>query len=230
MKIFRCNIWFSAIYTLFSLVEAKSENCESTGFPCCSEGVSVIYKDDTGEWGVENNDWCFIGKNNDKKTCFSEKLGYPCCFSSYPVVTRDNDGPWGIENKNWCGIIEKNPEECTEEDVDCFGYGEVINSYMVEVAMSEDVSSLNIFEPEAKEYIKPLEEKVLSFLKEFKENNYDDPSEPRYSQFGRVKIISSISGDSLLYSVIMPPYVAKKVQELPNVNFVIKDVAVSVWV
>eukprot|EP00833_Pecoramyces_ruminatium_P010419 jgi/Orpsp1_1/1184451/evm.model.c7180000089578.1 len=97
---------------------------------------------------------------------------------------------------------------------------------MVEVAMS-DVYSVYIFKPDTMKYVKPFQEKVQSLVKEFNENNYDDPSKPEYDYYGYVNIISNAMGDSFLHTVIMPPYVAKKVKELPEVKYVIKDMNID---
>jgi len=32
------------------------------GYSCC-EGCDVVYTDETGDWGVENNEWCGIPSN-----------------------------------------------------------------------------------------------------------------------------------------------------------------------
>jgi len=84
----------------------SSDNCFSIslGFPCC-KGNTVVYSDNDGDWGVENNEWCGISNNlpDVNESCFAEKLGYPCC-SSCDVLYTDNDGEWGVENDNWCGI------------------------------------------------------------------------------------------------------------------------------
>jgi len=74
-------------------------------YPCC-KGTKVVYTDDDGDWGVENNKWCGIGNGSSKKiddSCFSVALGYKCC-KKCKVVYTDNDGDWGVENNKWCGI------------------------------------------------------------------------------------------------------------------------------
>jgi len=42
--------------------EEKPAECkfEAVGFKCCTTTCEVYYTDDTGDWGVENNDWCGI--------------------------------------------------------------------------------------------------------------------------------------------------------------------------
>ncbi|OUM59654.1 Non-catalytic module family DOC2 [Piromyces sp. E2] len=77
------------------------------GYPCCSSNnTDVVYQDETGDWGVENNNWCGIriAKVN-AFNCWSKNLGYPCCSTCQNAVYTDNDGKWGIENNNWCGIL-----------------------------------------------------------------------------------------------------------------------------
>jgi len=90
---------------------ANEKGCtfESIGYNCCSSTTDVIYQDENGDWGVENNDWCgIIPSLNDKSkvNCFSEKLGYPCCIGCNVIYT-DDDGDWGIEQGSWCGINDK---------------------------------------------------------------------------------------------------------------------------
>eukprot|EP00833_Pecoramyces_ruminatium_P002311 jgi/Orpsp1_1/1176343/evm.model.c7180000057256.1 len=69
-------------------------------YPCC-KGNEVVYTDESGDWGVENDQWCGIVTSKD--TCFSTALGYPCC-KSCEVLYTDESGEWGAENGNWCGI------------------------------------------------------------------------------------------------------------------------------
>ncbi|ORX73497.1 glycoside hydrolase [Anaeromyces robustus] len=70
-------------------------------YPCC-QGNNVVYIDDDGEWGYENNNWCGIGKGKSE-SCTGKSQGYPCC-SSCDVIYTDGDGNWGVENNEWCGI------------------------------------------------------------------------------------------------------------------------------
>ena len=81
----------------------NANSCWSSalGYPCC-QSCNVVYQDNDGKWGVENDNWCGI-----KSTCASSCIGaqgYPCCQSTCDVVTTDADGKWGIENNNWCFI------------------------------------------------------------------------------------------------------------------------------
>jgi len=74
---------------------------DKLGYPCCSAGNSVVYYTDAdGKWGVENDNWCGIPKDD----CWSEALGYPCCKTTTTVAFKDDSGNWGIENDEWCGI------------------------------------------------------------------------------------------------------------------------------
>jgi len=78
-------------------------NCSVGGYKCCSNAnAEVYYTDNSGDWSVENGNWCIIQK---APACFSEALGYPCCTGN-AVVYVDNDGKWGFENNQWCGIGE----------------------------------------------------------------------------------------------------------------------------
>jgi len=90
--------------------QQASNECAFTalGFPCCSPNNTDIYfQDETGDWGVENDQWCGIrvAKTSSATTnCWSKKLGFPCCSVCQSPTYIDNDGKWGIENNNWCGI------------------------------------------------------------------------------------------------------------------------------
>jgi len=88
-----------------STSNSGSDECFSIalGYPCC-EGLDVVYTDESGDWGVENNDWCGI-KNSSYAACWSEALGYPCCKVNKFVVYTDESGDWSVENNDWCGII-----------------------------------------------------------------------------------------------------------------------------
>jgi len=72
-------------------------------YPCC-KGDKVVYTDESGDWGIENDKWCGIGTGTSM-TCFSNALGYPCCKGDKVVYT-DESGKWGVENGEWCGISE----------------------------------------------------------------------------------------------------------------------------
>jgi len=97
----------TVLASTFLTVGALASSCHPN-YPCCN-GCDVYYTDSEGEWGVENNNWCFI--NNSKchpSSCKFEALGYSCCSSCGPVIYTDSDGKWGVENNNWCGI----PDNC----------------------------------------------------------------------------------------------------------------------
>jgi len=97
------------IYIPTCLSQNNDKQCFSLSlkpsYPCC-KGNNVVYTDEDGDWGVENNKWCGIGNGNSKNledTCFSVDLGYSCC-QSCKVIYTDEDGDWGVENNKWCGI------------------------------------------------------------------------------------------------------------------------------
>nr|AEX92710.1 putative cellulase [Neocallimastix patriciarum] len=95
-----------AIAAIAALAAKASAACwsESQGYPCCSSpNAEVWYTDESGKWGVENNDWCGIPKAT---ACWAADLGYPCCSSTTRVEYTDNSGKWGVENGDWCGIID----------------------------------------------------------------------------------------------------------------------------
>eukprot|EP00833_Pecoramyces_ruminatium_P017801 jgi/Orpsp1_1/1191833/evm.model.d7180000088826.1 len=62
------------------------------GYKCCSDNCEVIYTDDDGNWGVENNDWCGCG-STEPSTCKGAQ-GYPCCKTNKEVYYTDEDGDW----------------------------------------------------------------------------------------------------------------------------------------
>jgi len=89
------------------------------GYECCNS-CEVVYTDDTGKWGVENNQWCGIDDEKcepkSNAACWSSALGYKCCTTATNVVETDDNGKWGIENGEWCGIVEDTAEpEKTEK-------------------------------------------------------------------------------------------------------------------
>jgi len=88
----------------------EGDACPVDDYACCSSSkAKVVYSDSLGDWGVENQQWCFIlpqqPQSSSSPTCFSEPLGYPCCPPGAKTVYTDEDGDWGVENKKWCGII-----------------------------------------------------------------------------------------------------------------------------
>jgi len=81
---------------------SNNNECSVDGYKCCSNAnATVQYTDSTGNWGIENGNWCIIKEKEPE--CFSVALGYPCCKGNSVVYT-DNSGSWGVENGNWCGI------------------------------------------------------------------------------------------------------------------------------
>jgi len=90
---------------------SNPSSCWSTslGYPCCTGNPIVEYTDASGQWGVQNNNWCGI-LNTNTSSCWSQSLGYSCCSTSTcrNVVYQDTDGQWDVENNNWCGISTAN--------------------------------------------------------------------------------------------------------------------------
>jgi len=80
------------------LFNTCSEKIKKQGYKCCSANCVVVYIDNDGTWGVENNEWCGCGK-----VCTGAQ-GYPCCKTSTVVHFTDSDGNWSIENNDWCLI------------------------------------------------------------------------------------------------------------------------------
>ncbi|ORY23748.1 hypothetical protein LY90DRAFT_462502 [Neocallimastix californiae] len=84
---------------------------EKLGYPCCpSDRCHVLVTDESGSWGVYQNEWCGIDTNVCKSDCWSTPLGYQCCPSGCKaeVYETDDNGKWGYENGKWCGV----PKDC----------------------------------------------------------------------------------------------------------------------
>jgi len=93
----------ASIYIPACFSENSNDQCFSQSlkpaYPCCNKN-KVVYTDESGDWGVQNGEWCGI-----EKQCFSQSLkpSYPCCTGNKVVYT-DESGEWGKENGKWCGI------------------------------------------------------------------------------------------------------------------------------
>jgi len=72
-------------------------------YPCCN-GCDVVYTDNDGDWGVENNNWCVIPQSCNAQEAVG---GYPYC-NGCNVYYSDESGDWGVENNDWCLI----PSRC----------------------------------------------------------------------------------------------------------------------
>ncbi|OUM70580.1 carbohydrate esterase family 1 protein [Piromyces sp. E2] len=115
----------SIISTLFVSSKVLGE-CfsEAYDYPCCDpSNTYVVYVDNAGKWGIENNDWCGISEENipspaENTECWAEKFDYPCCKkTTTKILNIDSNGYWGIEDGEWCGlpdgtVYEKNPYLC----------------------------------------------------------------------------------------------------------------------
>jgi hypothetical protein len=96
---------------------------QSQGYSCCNNPSStkVEYTDASGQWGVQNGQWCGIdysyGQNQGNESCTGNG-SYPCCNTCQATYT-DGDGDWAFENGNWCGIKNsckqqpQNNNQCT---------------------------------------------------------------------------------------------------------------------
>jgi len=102
----------SATKTETATTEQCSKNILSQGYSCCEQGnCEVLYEDDDGQWGVENDEWCGIRTDcsgpisEAVETCPSVfgEMGYECC-TNCDVYFTDETGDWGVENNDWCGI------------------------------------------------------------------------------------------------------------------------------
>jgi len=112
MKYTFLNIAFLVSASLVS-AELGTRECFLTnvpqllGYNCCKNSCNVVYQDDDGNWGVENNNWC-----GTPFSCFNgcwSMPDYPCCKNANPHVyyTDSAGNEWGVENNNWCGIVPK---------------------------------------------------------------------------------------------------------------------------
>jgi len=79
---------------------------QAMGYRCCKSGCDIIYVDQYGNWGEEDDVWCGCG-GGYKCSPKILKYGYDCCpKSNCKIRYTDDDGKWGIDlNKGkWCGI------------------------------------------------------------------------------------------------------------------------------
>nr|AAM81967.1 cellulase Cel9A precursor [Piromyces sp. E2] len=92
----------------------NSNSCFSVaqGYPCCGAGIPVSYEDDSGQWGIENGNWCGIAPI--KESCGD----YPCCTGCDVQYT--DDKKWGVENNNWC-LIKEDKCQGSSGTVTCTG-------------------------------------------------------------------------------------------------------------
>jgi len=102
-------------------IEAQEEECLVDGYKCCSNAnTKIVTTDDSGNWGIEQNEWCFIKEEENqeeenqeeekKKTlCDTKNLGYDCCQdpNSKVVVVDEESISWSIENNEWCILGEE---------------------------------------------------------------------------------------------------------------------------
>jgi cellulose 1,4-beta-cellobiosidase len=104
---------FLGLISLFA-VGAFASSCHPN-YPCCNNNCGeVVYVDNDGKWGVENNNWCLLQEykcNRNNGSCRFNALGYQCCNHCNSIY-QDQDGKWGVENNNWCGI----PDSCNNNN------------------------------------------------------------------------------------------------------------------
>ncbi|ORX77271.1 cellulosomal serpin precursor [Anaeromyces robustus] len=161
-------------------------------YPCC-KGNKVVYSDKSGDWGVENGQWCGIG-NGTTEFCFSIALGYPCC-KKCDVLYVDEDGQWGVEDNKWCGIKDNCESIVKEEDS--------INNNSTDISSNNDFefAFLKIENKKKNMLYSPLSiEYALKMLQEGANNNtFDEINKvvkgielPKYSRID--KILSLANG------------------------------------
>jgi len=77
------------------------------GYSCCKKTCNIVYVDNSGNWGVEDDQWCGIIDSEceaiqNEAQCYGELSGeYKCC-ESCDVWYTDKHGDWGVENNDWC--------------------------------------------------------------------------------------------------------------------------------
>jgi len=87
-----------------------SANILKQGYKCCSNNCVVVYTDNDGTWGYENNQWCGCNMAKSSNNCPASitSQGYKCCSdNNCSVIEVDASGKWGVENNEWCGISNK---------------------------------------------------------------------------------------------------------------------------
>jgi len=64
-----------SVLTAINIAQIRADECFSVhlGFPCCQNTQEIIYSDNYGDWGVENNSWC--GIKNEQKLAISINTG-----------------------------------------------------------------------------------------------------------------------------------------------------------
>jgi len=79
-----------ATTTTQSVQTSNANSCFSLpAFPCC-KGNTVVYTDEQGSWGVENDNWCGIEAASSpppSASCWAKSLGYNCCSHCSVVYT-----------------------------------------------------------------------------------------------------------------------------------------------
>jgi len=127
---------YKKIFTIvmLSFIEKALSSCthaSKDGYPCCKD-CTVYFEDESGKWGVENENWCGIDTScsNNNSDCWAEAEGYKCCSSGTPVALTDSKGLWGIENGEWCGIVKSYDDSCwaTSQGYKCCSHCEAIQT------------------------------------------------------------------------------------------------------
>jgi len=101
MRIFEFHVVLGIFFLKSISVFADTCFSQRLGYPCC-KGNEVLYTDNDGKWGVENDEWCGIEDINECQG----KDGYPPCQKTTEVLYVD-DSEWGVENDEWCVICKK---------------------------------------------------------------------------------------------------------------------------
>jgi len=88
-------------------------NINNLGYPCCPLGCEVVYTDDDGTWGIDNNEWCGCSPDNDKIEADKYALIEQYNKRVDEILSDDKE----IERK-WLIDKDKIPYDLTSEIVD----------------------------------------------------------------------------------------------------------------
>ncbi|ORX84656.1 hypothetical protein BCR32DRAFT_276928 [Anaeromyces robustus] len=95
-------------------------NCKGSGLKCCSSKVKKIKGTDKygNELGWEDNDWCFLNKEEEDIVKYCRGTKYNCC-SSYVVDIHfvDETGYWSIEGGDWCLLPEDFTKNISRDEI-----------------------------------------------------------------------------------------------------------------
>jgi len=173
-------------------------------YPCC-KGNRVVYTDENGDWGVENNKWCGISEgpfDDIDDSCFSIPLGYKCC-EKCKVVFTDDSGDWGVEKNRWCGIKYScaSPVEIEETTVP-------IETEETTVSVETEKTTVSV---ETEETTVSVETEETTIPVEIEEPVPVEIKEPQDFDFTFLKMENN--KENMLYSPLSIKYALKMLEE-----------------